>query len=223
MTSSGVMVSQGSSGVHMTSAARRESLPTTSDPTDDRLLRRLAMSLASGIFRPWRQRMRVMTAEVALPMSSSLPSPSLASDLSLPRTRLMVSRSILARSLSDIWLKVASASSSSSTSTLSIFALIQSPSLRSSASATSDTIEARESSSSVSTSSASLAMTPSTEFGPLSGQFVATCTLHTDSASSSSCPHPPKSDVAMNSMLPTSTSEPNEGPNSIGAPYPYEE
>mmetsp|Transcript_3403 Transcript_3403/g.8759 ORF Transcript_3403/g.8759 Transcript_3403/m.8759 type:complete len:222 (-) Transcript_3403:533-1198(-) len=220
ITSSGVTVSHGSSGVHMTSAARSASLPTTSEPTEESDLRREAMSFASGILRPWRQRIRVMTAAVGFPMSSSLASPSLSSDLSVPRTRLTVSLSIFARSLRDIWLKVASASSSSSTSTLSILAEIQSLSLRSSASATSDTSDARESSSSVSTVSARREMTPRTDEGPRSGQLVATCTLQTERASSSSCPHPPKSDEAMKIMLPASTTVLSDGPNIIEVPYP---
>mmetsp|Transcript_753 Transcript_753/g.2248 ORF Transcript_753/g.2248 Transcript_753/m.2248 type:complete len:238 (+) Transcript_753:2218-2931(+) len=164
----------------MISAASNALFPSMSEPPSSvKQVRRDFISLTLGSSFPSMARIIVMTASVALPMSSSFPSELRDSDLSMPDTLLKVSRSILARSCKENCPKSDSPSSSSLVTFVSSDAETQSLSFRSSASATSETRSASPSSVSVSASSAILLIVPRREEGPRVSQCTATWSLTT--------------------------------------------
>mmetsp|Transcript_21693 Transcript_21693/g.49126 ORF Transcript_21693/g.49126 Transcript_21693/m.49126 type:complete len:216 (-) Transcript_21693:521-1168(-) len=177
MMSSGVSDSHGSSGTHSSSAATSVSSCSASVPSDMSASLRLLLSLISGSFLPSMATTMVITAIVLLPMSSSFASEPLASDLSLPATRLKVSRSTFILSLKDICEHMFSPSVMSVTVFVSTAAETQSTSLRSRASETSDTRFAMLLCDLLSHSRASLSTVPRRELGPRLSQHTATCTL----------------------------------------------
>mmetsp|Transcript_60085 Transcript_60085/g.123397 ORF Transcript_60085/g.123397 Transcript_60085/m.123397 type:complete len:258 (+) Transcript_60085:306-1079(+) len=194
VTSSGSNVSQGSSGVHCTSATW--SLSVRERPANElRIPRSVGASStwtasfdaaglvpwnASTEYAPSKPRISVTTAVVGPPIAFSEPSGARGSLRALPLTRLTVSRSILARSCRECMERAASAWSGASKEAATTEAPVQLASSRSSARHTSEASSARPSSVVSSASEARAAVLPRRECGPRLAQCTATFSLTTE-------------------------------------------